>query len=458
MSAGDVLGDFVAGLRWSDVDPPLQRKVKAHVLDTLGVMCAGIGTAEAGAAETVVRHWGGVEEATVVARNWRAPAPHAAFLNTFHARLHTYDDTYEAGPLHPGSAVVSAALAAAESNRASGPDFLAAVLGGYEVATRVSAALGPAHYASGFHNTGTCNAFGACAAAARVFSLDGRATAEALGLAGEAAAGLRQYQIDGSMIDTSLNAARAAQTGVSAVELKRAGLRGPRGIFDGPWGICRVMSAQPDIERLTNGLGSSYEFSTTALKPYPSCRFTHGPIDVLVALRNRYDLDPNDVASIEIATFRESISVSDHPEIRSRLDAILSHQYNAALALVDGRIALESFDAARTSDPVLLALASRVRVVFDPALQEAYPAKWAHRVSVTLNDGRRLDVVSDHPPGGPQAPLSWEQVVEKFSALATRLLGERATQRTIAIVESLEERSEIADLTRELGGLAVNAR
>ena len=123
-----------------------------------------------------------------------------------------------------------------------------------------------------------------------------------------------------------------------------------------------------------------------------------------------------------------------------------------------GRIALESFDAARTSDPVLLALAKRVRVVFDPALQEAYPAKWAHRVSVTLNGGRRLEVTSDHPPGGPQAPLSWEQVVEKFSALATSLLGELATQRAIAIVESLDERPEIADLTRELGGLTLNAR
>jgi 2-methylcitrate dehydratase PrpD len=325
-------------------------------------------------------------------------------------------------------------------------------LAGYEVAVRVSAALGPAHYAAGFHNTGTCNAFGACAAAARIRALDGTATADALGLAGEAAAGLRQYQVDGSMVDTSLNAARAAQTGVTAVELQRGGLSGPRGILDGTWGICRVMSAQPDLALLDRGLGSSYEFSATALKPYPSCRFTHGPIEVLLALRRRYGFDPSEVAAVEIATFRESISVSDQPEIWSRLDAILSHQYNAALALVDGRIALQSFDAGRISDPALLALAKKVRVVFDPALQAAYPAKWGHRVSVTLTDGRRLDSHSDHPPGGPEAPLTWEQVVEKFSARAAPRLGDGAAQRAVAIVAGLEERSDIAELTRELRG------
>jgi len=457
MSAAAALGEFVTRLHWSDVDSSLRAKVKAHVLDTLGVMCAGVATAEAGAAGAVVRRWGGAEEANVVARDWRAPAPHAAFLNAFHARLHTFDDTYEAGPLHPGSAVVSAALAAAEANDASGGDFLSAVLAGYEVAVRVSAALGPTHYGSGFHNTGTCNAFGACAAAARICALDGMATTEALGLAGEAAAGLRQYQVDGSMVDSSLNAARGAQTGVTAVELQRAGLSGPRGILDGPWGICRVMSAQPDLERLDRGLGSSYDFSATALKPYPSCRFTHGPIEVLIALRRRYGFDPSDVAVVEIATFRESISVSDQPEIRSRFEAILSHQYNAALALVDGRIALESFDAGRISDPALLALAKRVRVVFDPALQEAYPAKWAHRVSVTLTDGRRFDSHSDHPPGGPEAPLSWDQVVEKFKVLAVPRLGDDAAQRTVAIIAGLEELSHIAELTRELRGLAVRA-
>jgi len=472
-SASEALGEFVAGLKWSDVDPSLQAKVKAHVLDTLGVMCAGVGTAESVAVEAAVRRWGGIEEATVIATGLRLPAPHAAFLNTFHGRIHTFDDTHETGPLHPGSAVVSAALAAAEAkialggtnaapsgtdgNGVSGADFLTAVLAGYEVSVRISAALGPAHYAAGFHNTGTCNTFGACVAAARIFGLDGTATAEALGLAGEAAAGLRQYQVDGSMSDSALNAARAAQAGVSSVEFQRAGLSGPKGILDGEWGVCRVMSSQPDLARLTRGLGSTYDFSSTAIKPYPSCRFTHGPIAVLLALRRRHGFDSSDVATVEIATFRESISVSDQPLIRARLDAILSHQYNAALALTDGRIALDSFDPERIADPALLALAKRVRVVFDPAFDRAYPAKWPHRVSVTLKDGHRFEADSDHPPGGAESPLTWDEVVEKFTSLAVPRLGDDAAQHVVALVANLEACADIAQLIRELYGLAARA-
>ena len=56
--------------------------------------------------------------------------------------------------------------------RRAGADVLAAIVAGYEVTCRVALAL-PAgdHYDRGFHPTATCGAFGAAAAAARVFGL-----------------------------------------------------------------------------------------------------------------------------------------------------------------------------------------------------------------------------------------------------------------------------------------------
>jgi 2-methylcitrate dehydratase PrpD len=175
---------------------------------------------------------------------------------------------------------------------------------------------------------------------------------------------------------------------------------------------------------------------------------------VLLALRREHRFEASDVEAIEIATFRDSISVSDHPEIRSRLDAILSHQYNAALALIDGKIMLESFDEEKRSDATLLALAKRVSVLFDPQFQEMYPAKWPHRVSVSLSDGRRFEAQSDHPPGGVDSPLGWEQVVEKFMTLAVSRLGEAAAERVVAIVPTLDERADFAEFAGVLRGFA----
>ena len=447
MSATETLAAFIANLRWSDVPRNVQTQLKTHVLDTVGVICAGVHTTEASGVRRALERWAGLEEGTAIGAHCKLPAPNAAFANTFAGRLHTFDDTYEDGPVHPGSTAVSAALAAAEAENASGAEFLAAVLAGYETTVRISLALGPSHYGSGFHNTGTCNVFGACAAAARACSLDAEAIADALGLAGEAASGIRQYQIDGSMTDTALNGARAAQTGIGAVALQRVGLKGPHGVLDGAWGLLRVMSKGGSAERLCEGLGSTYAFSATSLKPYPSCRFTHGPLDELIALRKRHGIDPASIESVEIATFRESIEVSDRPAIASPSEAILSHQYVAARALHDGALTLEDFHAPRLRQAPVLRLAERVRVVFDDALQSQYPAAWPHRITVYCTDGRTFTAESRQPPGSGDAPLPRERVTRKFFELATPVLGEERSHAIVALIDRLEELPNLAELT-----------
>src|ERR1700722_5065301 len=97
----------------------------------------------------------------------------AAFLTGALAHSLDFDDTHAAGSLHPGAPVIPAALAAGEMAGASGADVLAGIIAGHEVTCRVALAL-PAgeHYDRGFHPTATCGAFGAAAAAARVFGLD----------------------------------------------------------------------------------------------------------------------------------------------------------------------------------------------------------------------------------------------------------------------------------------------
>jgi len=450
MSHGERLARWAAAARWEDLETSLQAKVKAHVLDTLGVMCAGLDTPHAGAAQSAARAWGGAGASTVVGRGWRLPAPSAAFCNAFAARAHTFDDTYELGPVHPGSAVVSAALAAAEAAGASGAALLAGVAAGYEVATRVSAAVSPSHYEWGFHNTGTCNTFGACAAAGRILGFDGAAMADALGLAGGGAAGLRQYQIDGSMADTSLDGARAAQTGVIAADLRAHGLAGPHAILDGRWGFCRVMAPHADLDRLDAGLGGAYEFAATALKPFPTCRFTHGPAEVLLRLRAEARIDGPAVEAVTIATFKQSIEVADKPTVRSRFDAILSHQWTAALALGRGRVGLTDLDAASLADPALQALAARVRVVPDESLEQ-YPGRWPHRVTVVLRDGRRLAARSDYPPGGADHPLSPDAVEAKFRSLAAPVLGAAGAERLLASVRELDTVPDVRSLAPLLG-------
>src|SRR3989304_2135059 len=72
---------------------------------------------------------------------------------------------------HFSPPVVSAALATAERVKASGRDFIAAVVAGCEMMARLSEAVNPALRDRGFHTTPSCGGFGAAVAAGRLLSL-----------------------------------------------------------------------------------------------------------------------------------------------------------------------------------------------------------------------------------------------------------------------------------------------
>ena len=148
----------------------------------------------------------------------------AALLNGALAHSLDFDDTHAAGSLHPGAPVIPAALAAGEMAGASGADVLAGIVAGYEVTCRVALAL-PAgeHYDRGFHPTATCGAFGAAAAAARVFGLSAEQVEGALGTVLSQCAGSLQFLANGAWT-------KRFQVGWAAVQRADGGDPGARGL------------------------------------------------------------------------------------------------------------------------------------------------------------------------------------------------------------------------------------
>jgi 2-methylcitrate dehydratase PrpD len=446
---GAKLAAFAAELQWDDVPQPLRAKVLDHVVDTVGVMFAGIDDEACRGARRASADWGRGDDATVIGTALRAPAATAAFLNALHGRIHTYDDTYEPGTLHPGSPVIAAALALAEKTAADGPHFLAAVLGGYEVAARVAASVSPGHYAAGFHNTGTCNVFGAACAAAHILRLNGDASAQALGLAGATAAGLRQHQLDGSMLDSAFHGARAAQSGVMVAQLRACGVAGPRAILDGPLGFCAVMAPTSDVSRLDADLGTRYEFSQMTIKPYPTCRFAHGPTEAALQLKRTHAIDPTQIATVEIAAFRQSMEVSDRPQLNSSFDATVSHQYSVALALVHDTVTLDAIRNSARASALVKSLFERVSVIHDTELEKEFPRSWPHRITITMQDGQRFVTRSDYPPGRLCAAPS-ATVDAKFLVNTSGYLGDEKAAMVLGELRAIEHCADVGRIARLL--------
>jgi 2-methylcitrate dehydratase PrpD len=440
--AASAFARFATALTLDEVPADVAATAARHVLDAVGTALAAAGTGAGDHARTVAAAQGGVAEATAIGTDERLPAPLAAFANGTLAHALDFDDTHEASIAHVSAVVAPAALAAGEACGASGADVLCAYVAGVETIARLGVAS-PALYERGFHPTSVLGVFGATAAAARAQGLDQATTTHAIGIAGSFASGLFAYLDDGAATKP-LHAGWAAQAGVQAVALARAGATGPARVIEGRFGLFFAHASGAFDLRLDD-LGSAWETGRVSLKAYPACHFSHAPVHQVASL----GVAPDDVAAIEVAVPPEGVAlvldpIGDKQTPRTPYDAKFSAPWCIAARLVTGRLDVRSFSTDAIADPAVLALAARVTGT--DWGDEPPPSRFAGRVTVTTAAGDVLRSEPAGPPGTPAAPLTSDEVLAKFRANATLLVDDAAADRLAKRVLALGDAPDVASL------------
>ncbi len=181
----------------------------------------------------------------------------AAWINGSASHSVEFDDIFRDAIYHPGCPTIAAALAAAEDRGRSGLELLKAITIGYEISTRIGAAIQPSHYKF-FHTTGTAGCFGGAAAAVTLIApQDANAARHALATAASLAAGLQQAFRSDAMTKP-LHAGHAAWVGVAAATGAAHGVTGALDILEGPAGFIAALSEVAPSPRFTEGLGEHY--------------------------------------------------------------------------------------------------------------------------------------------------------------------------------------------------------
>lgn len=341
----------------------------------------------------------------------------AALINGGLSHIVEMDDLDRGSVVHPGAAVIPAALAVAQREQASGRDFLAAVVAGYEVAIRIGEAVGKQHYYY-FHNTATCGVFGAAAAAGWILGLDVEQFVWALGNAGTQAAGLWQFNAEGDM-SKHLHAGRAAAGGVLAADLAARGFTGARHILEGERGFFAATAPDANPEKVVAGLENSppqFKIAGVSIKPYASCRHTHPAIDAALALRPR--LHGRSPTHIQLDAYQAALDLCDNPDPQTSYAAKFSLHYCVASALVRGHVGLEDFSLEAIQETAVRQLLPLFTTSVDPGFEAAYPVQWPVRLCVTLDDDAVLETAVTHPKGDPENPLTQQELEAKFRQLA----------------------------------------
>jgi 2-methylcitrate dehydratase PrpD len=369
-----------------------------------------------------------------------ARAEDAALLNGTAAHSIELDDTYEPGSLHPGVAVWPAVVALADELGSSPAAALAAAVHGYDVTCELGRRLGPDRaYARGFHPTGVCGVVGAAAACGRLLELDEGGARDAAGIAASMGAGLLAFLGDGAWTKP-LHAGRAAEGGVRAARLAAAGFRGPADAFGGRQGFLHAFGGEEELDVSAGDPG--FGILQTSIKLHPSCRYTHGCLDLLLDIAPGID----EVEAIECGVLRAGWALVVDPIERKRIvegpvDAQFSMPFTAALAIAKGAVRLDDVEDAATLGPVLEPLAARVECFEDEAIEAAFPDAWGAVVRVRYRDGRVEERRSTDPVGSPARPVDRAVILEK----GVNLLGADWHERAERAVAALTDAATLAD-------------
>ena len=433
------VAELAASVRRDGLPDALREDVARRVLDLVGNSLAASGESSASAVTAVVRGWGGPPDATAIATGLRVPSAAAALVNGTLAHSLDFDDTHLPSVLHPSSSVVPAALAVAEATGATGAQMLDAAGVGIEVTVRLG--MGGYHedsgssefFERGFHATSICGAVGAAVGAAMAGGLDADRIADAAGIAASMGSGLLEANRTGGTVKR-VHCGWAAHAGVVAADLARHGLTGPPTVVEGRFGFLQAFCGdRADVGAVTAGLGEHWELPGIFFKPYPCNHFTHAGIDAALELRAR-GVRPDDIVAIELGVPGAVLKTIGQPaeekaRPRSGYHAAFSGPYTVAAALLGGGglgVFHEDFTDEATRDERRLALAAMVQCVADERCDQIFPHQFPAVLRVENADGTRQEVRVDTNRGGPQRPLSTDELATKVRLNASRVLDAEA--------------------------------
>jgi 2-methylcitrate dehydratase PrpD len=456
----ETLADFVVGLEYPKIPLPVRERAKMRLLDFLGVALAGSRIPSSRIMIEVVKELGGTKESTILGEKERVSCTHAALANGTMAHASDYDDDHRSSTMHPGSPVVSTALALAERSGCGGDRLIEAIVAGYEVACRVGEAFLGTQYLEGFHPTGTCGVFGSAAAAARILNLSPKEIVWAFGIAGTQASGLEEWKADGSWTKR-MHPGKAAQSGILAALLARKGYTGPATVFEGKYGFLNAFSFERtyDAGKITEGLGEVFMGHETAFKPYPCCRFLHQVIDGVLDIVRQNKVKPSDIEEVRIKTFKVGIDTLMKPEERryrpkTNVDAQFSIPFTVGAAILRQRISLAEFTDESIRDPKILEIASKVKGEEDPEYTKGYPERFPTSIEMRMKDKRVLLSYVDVPSGDPMKKEYVEdpsrfhnEIIAKFLQIVSDISSFSDRGREIvALVQGMDRAQSISGL------------
>jgi len=447
------LGRAAAGLRLTDLPAEGLQRAKQRVLDTLGCLVMGYHDGISSEIRDYVQAQGGRAEATLLPRGEKTTAALAGLAHAAYIFGLELSDAAPRGTVHPGSEIVSIALAVAERERLSGAAIIPALVAGYEIEIRFGRALHPSAFYKGWSTIGLLGILGPTVTSGHLLGLDAERMANAIGIALHLApATTGRANQPGSV--KWLVGGHACATGLLAAEMARRGTTGSRAVD--AW--LKVISDDAHPQRLLEGIDADGRFTQWELlsgvvtKYYAAPGPIATPIEAMFMLLEKHAIRADDIERIDADCTRRT-AIFSQPNPSDELEARGSLPHCLALAVCKRDPALllgPGYREPMIQDPAIRAMAAKVRITANEAYESQYPARSLARITLHLRDGKSVSLEADRSEIRRYLEPTDADIEAKFRLIAQPVLGEQKTKRIVDIAFGLERAGDTRELMQAM--------
>ena len=411
MQLEEVIAKRVAHLLYESIDADLVHVLKRNIMDSYAAICGSLmDKVMLTNFDRLVSGFASGSDLDVWGIQKRGSFIDAIFMNAILARrsdlLSTYLSENAMGGAHP-SDNVALALTLADWKKMSGKELLSTIYTAFYLSAAFATHYNP-EPAKYDHDAAAT--FYTALIIGKALGLSEEQLVRVQRIAGMFGLDINQAAV-GQMTDWKhCTYASCALRGFQSVKLAISGFQAPPAIYEGSAGVNQffphsavIFDPPPDLTRII-------------FKRWPALVFCQTPIDVAMDISPKIK-DKNTIQSILVKTYEVAfrngaLPTAYHPT--SRAGRTHSIPYCVATALLKP-VKYEDFDEPHASDGVLNQLMAKVKVVEDPEIDKAYPAKSKCVITATLTDGSTVQAERDYSKGDPNDPLSDKEIEEKLS-------------------------------------------
>ncbi|ANB14636.1 hypothetical protein AWJ20_2241 [Sugiyamaella lignohabitans] len=452
---------WVESLTWDDVPEEIRTRAKYLILD--GITCA-IVASHLPWSETAVKAVSSIEgEGPCHVIGWKdlkVGPLQSALLNSTFIQGFELDDYHSFAPLHSNSIMVPAILALVSYGKHkgisySGKDFLLAHVVGFEVGPRVGLALhGGEILNRGWHSGPVFGHAASAAASSKFLGLNSEQIEDAFGIACTQTCGLMSAQFESSV--KRMQHGFASRNGLFAALMAEQSYKGIKRVFEREYGgflnVFSLGAEPPVVEELTKDLSEKWITPEINIKPYACMAGIHSTIDALYELFDKKPLQ-NAMDVVKQVTIEISEPLFKHGGWKATkpltvIGAQMNNAYICAVILLDGVLTVKNFSEKLMNRPEIWELMEKIDVVHNKEF-DTLPRtdRMIAAVKIEFTDGT-IKTNTVVRPSGVKAPLSGDEIVDKFRTHTKGLISDEAQAnilKTVLEIESSKDVSELVD-------------